>query len=148
MGPRDRSTAPHGTVPMRFGPTLAAFLCLAAPAMSQERVMVQFAPGNYGAMVSGSVTGRDYVDYILGARAGQDMFVELTVTESDGNGSVYFNILPPGSSGEAIYNGSMEGNSTTVDLPTRGDYAIRVYQMGNDRDTGKTSAFNIDISIQ
>lgn len=99
-------------------------------------------------MVSGTIIGDEYIDYRLGAKSGQEMFVELTVTDSNGNGIVYFNILPPGSDGEAIYIGSVNGNTTTVDLPENGTYSIRVYQMGNDRDTGKTSGFNIDLSIQ
>jgi hypothetical protein len=99
-------------------------------------------------MVSGSITGQEYFDHRLGARGGQEMFVELTVTESDGNGTVYFNILPPGSSGEAIYNSSIDGNTTTVELPRDGTYTVRVYHMGNDEDSGRTSAYRIDLSIQ
>ena len=76
------------------------------------------------------------------------MFAELSVTESNGDGTVYFNILPPNSSDAAIYNSSMDGNSTTVNLPSDGTYTIRVYQMGNDADAGKTSSFNLDLSIQ
>ncbi len=121
---------------------------LAAPSLAQTKSEVQFAPGNFGTMVNGAVIGDEYIDYMLGAKAGQEMFVELTVDDSNGNGTVYFNILPPGSMGEAIYNGSINGNSTTVELPADGQYAIRVYQMGNDADTGKTSGFHIDISIQ
>lgn len=125
-------------------------LLVAAPgiAAAQASHDVKFRAGDYGAMVTGKVTGHDYVDYHLDARGGQKMFVELTVTKSDGNGTVYFNILPPGSSDVALYNGSTDGNSTTVPLPKSGTYTIRVYQMGNDEDAGKTSAFNIDLSIQ
>ena len=50
-----------------------------------------------------------------------------------GTGTVYFYAPPPGSSGEAIYNSSINGNSTTVSLPSDGDYVTRVYQMGNER---------------
>lgn len=123
-------------------------LTVASTALAQTKSEVKFAPGNYGTMVSGTITGGEYIDYQLGANAGQEMFVELTVTESNGNGTVYFNILPPGSDGVAIYNSSMNGNSTTVELPSKGTYAIRVYHMGNDEDAGKTSGFNIDLSIQ
>ena len=133
---------------MRLLPALATALCLAAPALAQDRIPVQFAPGNFGTMVSGTIIGDEYVDYMLGARAGQEMFVELSVIDSNGSGTIYFNILPPGSTGEAIYIGANEGNSTTVALPANGDYAIRVYHMGNDRDTGKTTGFTIDLSIQ
>lgn len=99
-------------------------------------------------MVKGSIVSDEYVDYILSAKAGQKMAVELTVDSTKGTGTVYFNILPPGSSGEAIYNSSINGNSTTVSLPSDGAYAIRVYQMGNDADAGKTSGFHIDLSVQ
>ena len=126
--------------------TLALAVLLAGPALSQTKTTVEFAPGNFGTNVGGTIEGDGYADYMLGAQAGQEMFVELT---ADGGGStVYFNILPPGSTGEAIYNSSIDGNTTTVALPADGDYTIRVYQMGNAADTGQTSAFRVDLSIQ
>lgn len=129
---------------------LAAVLAaaLAGPALAQVASEVTFAPGTSGAIVEGTVTGDAYADYQLGADAGQTMAAELTVTESDGDGTVHFNILTPGSDGAALYVGSTDGNSAKVELPEDGVYTIRVYQMGNDKDTGKTSAFNLDLSIQ
>lgn len=127
---------------------LLAALAAPLPGLAQTMSTVKFPPGNFGTMVSGTVVGDEYIDYKLGAKAGQKMFVELTVNDSNGSGTVYFNILPPGSDGVAIYNGSTLGNSTTITLPKTGTYAIRVYQMGNDKDAGKTSGFNIDLSIQ
>jgi hypothetical protein len=127
---------------------LALTAPLAGPAVAQSKSTVQFAAGSFGTMVKGSIVSDEYVDYILSAKAGQKMAVELTVDSTKGTGTVYFNILPPGSSGEAIYNSSINGNSTTVSLPSDGAYAIRVYQMGNDADAGKTSGFHIDLSVQ
>lgn len=126
----------------------AAFLAAPLAVSAQTTEQVHFSAGDFGTMVSGEVTGHDYVDYQLDAGGGQEMFVELTVTGSDGDGSVSFNILPPGSSGEAIYVSANDGNSTTVTLPEDGTYTIRVYQMGNDEDTGKTSSYTVDLSIQ
>lgn len=127
----------------------ALLLFMVSTAAAQMSATVKFAPGNYGAMLSGTITGSEYFDYVLGAKAGQELFVELTVTATNGNGIAYFNILPPGSTGEAIYIGSMDDqNSTTVQLPQSGDYTIRVYLMGNDQDTGKTVSYNVDVSIQ
>ena len=129
---------------------LALSLPLAAPLAAQAVNPVTFEAGNYGAMVEGAVTGGDYVDYTLGAQGGQEMFVELTVTSSTGNGTVYFNVLPPDSTGEALFVGSMDadGTSALVPLPVDGTYTIRVYQMGNDGDTGVTSDYMLDLSIQ
>jgi hypothetical protein len=127
-----------------------AFVLLgAASSLAQESAAVKFEPGNYGTMLSGTIVGDEYFDYRLGAREGQELFVELTVADTNGDGVVYLNILPPGSTGEAIYNGSMDDdNFETVKLPATGEYTIRVYLMGNDRDTGKSVGYNIDVSIQ
>lgn len=123
-------------------------LVLGLPALAQTVSDVHFQAGNYGAMVSGTVIGREYIDYRLGAKKGQKLFAELTVSGTNGSGTVYFNILPPGSDDVAIYNSSVEGNSAAVTLTASGTWTIRVYQMGNDKDAGKTSGFNLDLSIQ
>ena len=131
---------------------LAALLVIGLavpPGLAQSQSRVAFEKGNDNAAINGTVTGDDYVDYLLGARAGQTMAVSLTPGESNGDATVYFNILPPGSTGEAIYNGSIAGRDATgVDLPKTGDYTIRVYQMGNDRDAGKTTAFTVSVGIR
>jgi hypothetical protein len=119
------------------------------PALAQRSSQVQFKPGNYGTMVSGTITGREYIDYKLTARKGQKLFAELTVSGTNGSGTAYFNILPPGSKGEAIYIGQTDTDrSALVKLPANGTYTIRVYLMGNDKDAGKTVGFNLDLSIQ
>jgi hypothetical protein len=121
----------------------------AGPALAQMTADVKFKSGNYGTMVSGTITGKEYFDYKLGAKAGQEMFVELKVDGTNGNGSAFFNILPPGSDNVAIYNGSTSADGTArIELPEDGTYTIRVYLMGNDRDTDKTVGYNVDISIQ
>ena len=131
---------------------LAAALLTAfatGPSLAQMAADVKFKSGNYGTTVSGTIVGDEYFDYRLGAKRGQEMFVELKVDGTNGNGSAYFNILPPGSDGVAIYNGSTSADGTArIELPEDGTYTIRVYLMGNDRDTGKTVGYNVDISIQ
>jgi hypothetical protein len=127
---------------------VAGLLGFASAAVAQTVSDVQFEAGNYGTMISGAITGGEYIDYRLAAQAGQDMFVQMMPGDSNGTGAVYFNVLPPGSSGEAIYNSSVAGETTTVALPSDGTYVIRVYLMGDDADSGKTTGFNIDLSIQ
>lgn len=122
---------------------LALVTAQAPLAIAQESHRVQFAKGNDNAYVEGVVVGDTYVDYILGARAGQTMGVSL-ITE----GNAYFNILPPGSSGEAIYIGSINGpDAIGVKLPANGDYRIRVYLMGNAADTGARVPFGLSMTI-
>ena len=127
---------------------LAALALAPLPTAAQMTADVHFQKGNFGTMVSGTITGHEYFDYKLGAKGGQKMFVSLAVTATNGSGTAYFNILPPGSDGVAIYNSSMDGNDTTVTLPQDGTYTIRVYLMGNDEDAGKTVGYNVDLSIQ
>lgn len=127
---------------------LMVALAAGSPTLAQMSADVRFEPGNFGTNVSGTIIGDEYMDYRLAARAGQELFAELTVVDSNGNGTIYFNILLPGSDGVAIYNGSMDGNTASVDLPDNGSYTIRVYQMGNDADSGATTGFRLDLSIQ
>ncbi|SIO18330.1 hypothetical protein SAMN05444722_0735 [Rhodovulum sp. ES.010] len=111
--------------------------------LAQESHRVQFDRGNDNAYVEGTVTGNGYVDYLLGARAGQSMGVSLITDDS-----AFFNILPPGSDGVAIYNSSTSGNDAVgVTLPSDGDYRIRVYLMGNQADTGATVPFGLSMTI-
>ena len=106
-------------------------------------VEVKFPAGSSGTVLSDqTVTGAGIADYTLGAGAGQTMYVSLVA-----NPTVYFNILPPGSTGEAIYNGSLNGTNAQITLPVSGSYVIRVYQMGDGRDSGQTSSFNLSITI-
>lgn len=120
---------------------------LAGPASAQDQVDIRFAPGASGTTINGTIVGRDYVDYVLRARGGQTMTVSLSVTGTNGNGTISFNILPAGQDYPALFVGSSEGNRAEVVLPEDGDWAIRTYLMGNDYDTGKTVGYSIDVGI-
>ncbi|OWU83306.1 hypothetical protein ATO6_19425 [Oceanicola sp. 22II-s10i] len=130
-----------------FGACLA-LVFLSTTASAQMSAEVTFPKGNFGTMISGTIRGDEYFDYRLGARAGQQLFAELKVDGTNGHGTIYFNVLPPGSDNVAVYNGSIDGPSALITLRETGTYTIRVYLMGNDRDTGKTVGYLIDVSIQ
>ena len=118
-------------------------------APAQQVSPVQFPHGQDHATVNGAVRGDEYHDYVLRARAGQTLSAHLTVEGSNGDGTVYFNVLPPGSEGEAIFNGSTSPDGRgRVELPESGDYRLRVYLMGNDRDADKTVGYHVNISIR
>lgn len=112
--------------------------------LAQVSSRVKFAPGNDNTSLNGKITGKEYRDYVLNARAGQTMSVSL-IPERGGN--AYFNILPPGSKDVAIYNSSTKGNDATIKLPKNGDYTIRVYLMGDHRDSNHTVPFMVSVTI-
>jgi hypothetical protein len=106
-----------------LGAMTAATALLAADEMRTERV--QFSKGSSSAVVNGQIKGYQSVDYVLGARAGQSMSVRMT-TDNSAN---YFNILAPGETEVAFFNGSTSSNQYSGKLPANGDYRIRVYLM-------------------
>lgn len=127
----------------------AALLLQGLPAAAQATSDVKFDRGTSGATLNGTIVGNEYVDYKLGAKGGQLMIASIEVDGTNGDGTIYFNILPPGSSGEAIWNGSMESDGIAeVTLPKDGTYTIRTYLMGNDADTGKTVGYKLHVAIQ
>jgi hypothetical protein len=86
---------------------------------------VHFAKGATSAVVEGTITGYQTVDYVLGASKGQSMNVSMATK----NTATYFNILAPGETEVAFFNGSMSENQFEGVLPATGDYRIRVYMM-------------------
>lgn len=116
---------------------------MSVPSLAQSVERVQFTQGNDNAAVEAEVTGDGYKDYVLGAAQGQTMGVSL----SAGTAAAYFNILPPGSDGEAIFIGSRDGTDASVVLPADGDYTIRVYLMGDAKDSGATVPFTLSMTI-
>jgi hypothetical protein len=124
---------------------LAVLVLVAAPSFAQQDIVrhpVQFAKGKSAAKIKGSLTGGQSVDYTLRAAAGQTMTVELS-----GGASVNFNLLPPGSTGEALFIGSRDGTRSTTTLPASGEYTIRVYQMGHAKSSGQRSNFTLEVGI-
>ncbi len=118
-------------------------------AIAQERVDIHFEPGSTSAEINGTIKGDEYIDYVLGARGGQTMVVSLAVTGTNGHGSAFFNILPAGQDYGGPYTGNMDDdNRAEITVPSDGDWAIRVYLMGNDRDAGKTVGYSINVLIQ
>jgi hypothetical protein len=133
---------------MRIASLIAALgMSLSASvAMSQTQSNVEFEAGKSFAAVEGSITGAEYLDYVVSAKAGQLMSVTLVFGEYDGSANIYFDVLPPGGTGEAIHDGTVGGpGMMDVTLMEDGDYTIRVYHKGSDADLGKTTAHTISV---
>jgi hypothetical protein len=125
---------------------LSLFLTLALTAQAADGIReerVQFKPGTSQTTLKGHLRGDGDVDYLLWAKAGQHMTVEL---HSD-NPQNYFNLLPPGSEDAAIFVGSSSGNRFEGTLPDSGDYRVRVYLMRAAARRDKSANYLIDIHI-
>ena len=122
---------------------LAGALLTGTALTAEAAKQISFGKGKTSASVSGKVKGSDDVDYVLRASAGQTMTVDFKASK----GAAYFNVLPPGSTGEAIFVGSSEGNHFKAALPSDGDYTIRVYLMGGAKDSDKPVTFTLKVSI-
>ena len=116
-------------------------------ALAQSKTTIQFERGNDNAAARGTIKGNQYADYILGAKKGQTLAVAISVDKTNGSGTIYFNILPPGSKGEAIFIGSTEGNNFEATLPAKGTYTIRVYQMGAAESSKAKTPFKLEVGI-
>jgi hypothetical protein len=126
-----------------FGIAAIVAIGAAAPVVAQQKVPVQFAKGASSATLKGTITGEQYRDYVVNARAGQTM----TVTLTNPDGRAYFNVMAPGSTGEAVFIGSTEGNSFRGPVPGTGANTIRVYQMRATGRRGEVANYTLAIGI-
>ncbi|GGP05921.1 hypothetical protein GCM10010992_24080 [Cloacibacterium rupense] len=116
------------------------FALVTVNAQTVKKQTVKFAPGKSSTLLKGTLKANDAVDYLVSAKEGQTLKVSLKAN----SGRDYFNILEPGSNDEAVYNGSIEGNSYEGKLTKTGAYKIRVYNMKGT----KPSAFTLNVSVK
>ena len=122
---------------------VAAFILVSAiAASSQSKVIVRFARGSHSASIKGTITGYKYVDYILGARAGQNMTVELTSTGD----KAQFVILDPDKENVEYGTGATEYSDG---LEKTGNYTVRVLMSRAEaRRRGAKTSYAITFTIQ
>ena len=121
--------------------TLAPALALAQEASREVRV--QFPRGASSTTLTGTLKGREILDYKLGAAAGQRMTVTLT-TDHTGN---YFNLLAPGETEVAFFVGSTSGNHFEGALAESGDQTIRVYLVRSAARRNETARYRLEVAI-
>ena len=121
----------------------AVFLTQARAQQGIPTERVQFPEGKSSAVVEGSITGYKIKDYVLKARKGQYMNVSMATD----NGANYFNILAPGESDEAMFNGSGSQNLYEGILPKTGDYKVRVYLMRSAARRGEAAKYRLEMII-
>jgi hypothetical protein len=128
---------------------LAVFLCcvlvempnaLAAKLIRDEAIT--FPAGTSSTNVPGKLKGYQIVNYLLDAKAGQSLTVQLR-TDNPGN---YFNVLPPDSE-EAIFNGSTDGNQFVGTLPVDGQYRVRTYLIRSAARRKERASYELEIAL-
>lgn len=100
-----------------------------APAMAQDPAhreeRIAFQRGATSAVRTGTIRGRQFVDYLLTVRAGQLLNISLATRHR----ATYFNLLEPGQPDAAIFVGSAGGNQFEGVAARTGTYRIRIYMM-------------------
>lgn len=112
-------------------------------AQSIRTQRVQFKPGATSATIQGTIKGYQTADYIVNAKQGQTMNVSMATR----NTATYFNILEPGQTEVAIFNGSTSGNQFKGSLKKSGDYSIRVYMMRSAARRNEVANYRLEISV-
>lgn len=107
-----------------------------------ETKPVHFKSGTSSSEITGELKGYQIIDYTLAAKAGQEMTVHLS-TDNTAN---YFNVLPSDSE-EAIFIGSIKGNSWTGILPKTDTYRVRVYLMRSAARRNEKANYRINFAI-
>lgn len=129
----------------RWISALSALLVLAAavPAVAKDirTERVTFAPGQATRTIEARIKGDETVDYLVAGRAGQPMNISM----ASRNGAAYFNILAPGETVVAFFNGSVSDNQYEGVLPATGDYRIRVYLMRSAARRGEVADYRLEV---
>ncbi len=121
-------------------------VALPPPARAQREsrtVRIDFDSSRTGATITDSIRGYAFVDYLLGARAGQRLAARMTTS----NGANYFNLMAPGEDVVAFFNGSMAENRYTGILTKSGDYTIRVYLMRSAARRNEVGRFRLEVTV-
>ena len=129
-----------GWVEGRF---LAEAACPGVTATGDARVEAfDVVEGARPKLIRAQIRGREYVDYLLNAGAGQTLSVSLKAS----NRQNYFNVLPPRSQA-AMFIGSTSGTTFTGMLPVEGDYTVRVYLMRAAARRNESSRYTLSVSL-
>jgi len=109
-----------------------------AQAARSERV--QFAKGKSSKVIKGVLRGSQSRSFLVNLRAGQT----LTVTLESSKGAANFNVTAPGAE-QAMFIGSISGNTMTEVIPSSGDYKVDLFLMRSAARRGETANFTLTI---
>jgi len=120
---------------------LLVLLAHATSAQDKPPQRIHFERGKSSATIRGHVNGFDTQDYVVGARAGQQMDIRITAS----NPETYFVLY-------SINGKATDMNETdhySLETTESGDYVIRVFMMrAAARRKGASSNYSLTISIK
>jgi hypothetical protein len=121
---------------------LATILIEIGAATAQNKPQrVRFEKGKSSATIRGRIAGFDTQDYVIAARAGQQMDIRITAS----NASTYFVL----NSINERANDMNETDHYSFETTESGDYVIRVFMMRSAaRRKGAVSNYTLTISIK
>lgn len=113
-----------------------------AQGLTQQKL--GFAPGRSQATISGEISGRQTIDYVVSAKRGQT----ISISFAPSNRFAFFNLLAP-VTGDALFVGQDQGNPAkfTARLGTTGNYVVRVYLIRAAARRGETSDYSLTVAI-
>jgi hypothetical protein len=103
---------------------------------------IKFAKNSSSATVKGALSGRQTIDHKLRAKAGQTM----NVTLKSANAGLAFNVLPPGSQGEAVA-GAIGLQTWSGALPADGEYSVRTYLPRSAARRGEKASYTLTVGM-
>ncbi len=122
------------------------FFASAVQAQDVQNKQVHFEHGADSAVIQGSITGYQSVNYLVSGKAGRSMAVAFT-TDNNAN---YFNVYVPGKGpgDQAVFIGTQQGNRYERRLPADGEYTISVFLMRNAARRNERARFTLNIEIR
>ena len=114
----------------------------AAASMQQRRMQRVAVSSGATKTVDGSLNGREIVDYLVSASAGQTLRVELTT----GSSSASFDVTAPGAD-SAMFVGATSGSWFSAKLAKAGDYRVRVSLLPAAARRGAPTRFSISFTL-
>lgn len=105
----------------------AAAISTVHPALAADKVTqtrITLPDGGKPASYTGTIQGYDSAEYVFDAPAGRKLRIDF----KPGHGANYFNLVQDGKD-EALFVGSLGGNTFDAALPGAGGYRIKVYLM-------------------
>lgn len=119
---------------------LASTFLSVASAQSVKRLRVDSS--GKASVVTGSIRGRQYVDYVVSLQAGRRVVVSIMSSGAPAE----FNVLP-GVSPEAMFNSTVAGGKFVGIVPDDGDTVIRVYQTPAMGRRDKVSRYTLSCAV-